>query len=773
MRITTMMGVGLLAIGCRGSNKADQSADDPDVPMASARFMAAGSAGPGTERGGAAMALDEGKMGMKDTTAPMAEAAHSQAVEQAKTAGVLGSSDKPDKATKTEVEGPTRAWFPETFLFEPLVVTDDNGGATVPVRVPDRLTTWHVLALAHSRNGAQGGAVTSFLGTLPVYVELVVPKTLVIGDEVRVPIQLVNTTDKPVATTLSAEATNARLVGGSGARVIPAQGSLVEYVTLVANVAGPVKLHVGLGGADAIERVIEVVPAGKPMTTTHSGTLAAPRSFALLGPAGSDPATDKVRLLAFPGALALLRSELSVSTARSGIADDAYALLLAGKASALLAALGDTPDPEALRSLAILTSQRAVRDGRNLDVSSASLLTEAALAHPQNPVLVRLGERAASFLAKDQHPDGTFAGATGWTLQRVLVATAEATRAVASATTTTADRQRAEAITIRASGAFERNAAAVLDGYTAAAILASGAVKGELADKLRAKVRDAIVASDDGAKYLAVVEDGPAGAIVRADGTMPSRAEATALAVLALQGDPKAPLTDLGATLLGTYSPDYGWGDGRANLVCMRAVLELFKAPVPADVKISLAMDGQPIVTGTLSREHLRDVLVLDAPAHGLSGSHTWTVTADPPVPGLGYSLALESWVPWEKEAVNGGLELALPTTITGTVGKPVEITATAIAPSGIALHLHEALPAGVQVDTPSLEALVAAQTIERFKVVDGSLDLFIRPLAPGQKLSASYKLIPTLAGKLHGAASTLSAGTSEFHVPSTEWTIR
>ncbi|MDX2009275.1 MAG: hypothetical protein SFW67_03745, partial [Myxococcaceae bacterium] len=31
---------------------------------------------------------------------------------------------------------PTRAWFPETFLFEPLVVTDSNGRATVPVKVP-------------------------------------------------------------------------------------------------------------------------------------------------------------------------------------------------------------------------------------------------------------------------------------------------------------------------------------------------------------------------------------------------------------------------------------------------------------------------------------------------------------------------------------------------------------------------------------------------------------------------------------------------------------
>ncbi len=81
----------------------------------------------------------------------------------------------------------TRAWFPETFLFNPLIVTDASGRADVKVKVPDRLTTWHVLALAHSREGAQAGTTTDFLGTLPTYVDPVVPKQLVAGDEVRLP----------------------------------------------------------------------------------------------------------------------------------------------------------------------------------------------------------------------------------------------------------------------------------------------------------------------------------------------------------------------------------------------------------------------------------------------------------------------------------------------------------------------------------------------------------------------------------------------------------
>jgi hypothetical protein len=667
-------------------------------------------------------------------------------------------------------EAVTRAWFPETFLFEPLVVTDDQGQATVPVHVPDRLTTWRVLALAHARNGAQGGATTSFLGTLPTYVDPIVPAFLMTGDEIKLPIQLVNTTDAAVSSNLALQIEGGVLGNAGGARTVPAQGSVVEYATLTAARAGTIKLKVGLGTTDAVVRTIDVQPAGKPITVVRNGTLAAARSLEIAGTPGADPTTDRIRLLVFPGALALLRSELSVSTARAGVAEDAYALLLAGKASRLLAALGDKPDPDALRTLAILTSQRAIRDARTLDVTRATLLTEAAYAHPDNPVLARLGERAAAYLAQNQRPDGTFSGATGWTLQRVLVATADGTRAVGSNLATSAARQRALAVQARAAGAFARSVDQVDDAFTAAAILASGSVNDQrdLAAKLKQRVLGGIKTAPDGAKYLDVADG-----VVRADGSVPSRAEATALAVLALTGDPKAPLADLGTTLLGSYTPVYGWGDGGANLACMRAVLELFKAPLPSAVKVTLTMDGKPITTGQFDSAQLKDVLVLDGAAAGLAGSHVWGISAEPAVPGLGFSLALQAWVPWEKQPTQGGLELALPARLEGTVGKPTELAITAIAPSGIAVHIQQALPAGVQADRPSLEALVTAGTIERFEVSDGKVDLHVAPLEPGQTFAAKYKVIPTLAGKLHAAASLIEAGTTKYFVPPSAWTIR
>ncbi|CAN5917075.1 hypothetical protein BH11MYX3_BH11MYX3_06120 [soil metagenome] len=669
-----------------------------------------------------------------------------------------------------ETAAATRAWFPETFLFEPLVVTDQTGAATVPVRVPDRLTTWHVLALAHSREGAQGGAVTSFLGTLPTYVDLVVPKFLIVGDEIKLPVQMVNTTETASTSPLDLEVKNATLTGGGGTKTIPAQGGTVDYATLKAARAGTIEINATLGSTDAVVLKIEVRPSGRPETISKTGTLAAPRTLKITGPAGSDPATDRARLLVYPGALSLLRSELGVSTFRESVADDAYALLLAGQATELLAKLGDKADPEAVRTLSILTGQRAIRDGRNLDVDTATLLAAAAFAHPGNPVLSRLGERAVGFLTKNQRPDGSFSGGSGWTLQRVLVATAEATRAVASSRITATERQRAMGVTARAQGMFDRTLDQVKDGYTAAAILASGGATSTNQDKLRERVRAAIKDAEDGSKYLDVEAQ-----VVRSDGTVPTRAEATAPAVLALDGDPKAPLADLGGTLLGMYSPDRGWGDGRSNLVCMQAVLALFKAPVPAGVKITLTMDGVAVTEGTLDREALKEVLALEAatPA-GIAGEHEWKIIAEPAVPGLGFALALRGYVPWQKQTTQQGLEMAMtPSPVAAQVGKPVELTITAIAPSNIAVKIVQSLPAGVQPDTATLQALVDAGTITKFESADGKLTLFVPAMQPGQTFTAKYKVIATLAGTLRSAASTIEAGSTKFRVQPSEWAIK
>ncbi len=479
-----------------------------------------------------------------------------------------------------------------------------------------------------------------------------------------------------------------------------------------------------------------------------------------------------MRLQVYPGALSLLRSELTAASARGGTAEDAYALLLAGRAPELLRALGEVPDAEAIRAVALVAGQRAVRAGRSPDLETAMLLAEAALAHPENPVLARLGERLAEQVAKGQRPDGTFSGGNGWPLQRLLVATAEGLSAVRAAQGSPAGKARAAAAQVKASGALERNLGHVADGYTAAAVAASGAAAGPVLEKLRATVREAVKEGADGARFLPV-EPG----VARADGTAPSIAEATALAALALAGDPAAPWrVDLGASLLASYDPTSGWGDGRTNLAALRAVLSLFREKIPPRTKIALDMDGKPLAEGTLDGERLKDVLVLEASAAGAGGKHVFSVRADPPLPGLGFSLALQVYLPWKDEKGPQGLQLTAQIPASVKVGQAVEVAVFAAAPAGMPLRIRHALPAGVAPDRASLEALVAENAVESFRAEDGAVVFDVAPLSPGQVFSARYRAIPTFAGLLHSGPSTVELtgrpGAVHFAPPSA-WDVR
>lgn len=696
--------------------------------------------GSGVGGGGSGDTLGIGSIGTKGRGGPMKLLAKSAPADESESSG----EGVPEMAA-------TRAWFPETFLFEPLIVTDAQGRANIPVKVPDRLTTWRVLALAHSRQGSQAGSVTSFLGTLPSYVEPVTPPFLYAGDTVRLPIQVVNTTDADISTSLEYGISGATLSATGGAVKVPAGGNALQYVTMTTTKPGTALFKATLGSTDAIEKTIELKPAGRRELVSKAGTLAAPRTFTLAGPANPLPGTEAVRLRVYPGALGLVRNELSAAPGRGGVAEDAYLLQLLGQAPALLVSLGAKPDEPVIRDLSILATQRVMQYARAPSVDTATLLAEAALAHPQNPVLARLGERLALQVAQQQRGDGTCQGATGWTLQRLLVTTSDCVRAARASTESPAARQRATAVTLKASGAFERNAARVNDAYTAAAILASGAITGGVGDTLRKMVVDKIAESGDGGKYLPV-DPG----VVRADGVAPSTYEATAMAILALQDQKDAPLADLGTYLLSGYSSYSGWGDGRANLVALRAAVRLFKDPVPPGVKITLERDGQVITTGVLDASAIQDVLSMDADATGSGGAHTWTLRAEPAVPGLGYSLQLISYAPWKDEP-GGGLELKTELPKSLKVGLPSEVKLTAAMPGGIPMKLELSLPAGVQADSTSLTKLVSSGAITRYETEDGLLTLHLPSQANGALWQTSVQVIATLAGTLHSGASSLA----------------
>jgi hypothetical protein len=232
----------------------------------------------------------------------------------------------------------------------------------------------------------QAGAETTFRGTLPTYVDPVVPAFLMTGDEgVACRSRSSNTTDDAVTGTLRLEVNGATLARPPRPVRVAGQGSVVAYAGLRAGRPGTVTLQVGLGGKDAIERSFPVRPSGRPVTESRNGTLAAPRTLELALPDDADPESASARLQVFPGALAVLRSELGAAVGREEAGSDAYALLLAGRGEQLLRSLGGEPEPAALRTLGILAAQRAVRAVRAPEVTVAASSPSRPWPTPATP----------------------------------------------------------------------------------------------------------------------------------------------------------------------------------------------------------------------------------------------------------------------------------------------------------------------------------------------------------------------------------------------------
>ncbi len=662
---------------------------------------------------------------------------------------------------------PTRAWFPETMLFAPRVITDDSGNATLDVPVPDRLTTWRVLALAHSRQGAQAGSVSRFTSNLPVSVDVVVPPYLVAGDRVALPIQVVNSTDGALARPLTVRVDGGRISGAPGNVRVDAHGTSTATAWLDATAPGMISVEATVPGEDSVVRSIPVASPGRPFHVEHGGPLATPRALSLALPNDVLDGSARITLTVLPGALALLRAELAAAPGRTSVDDDAYLLQLTGRAPALAARLNTTPDADTLKRLGRLAGQRLARQAINPDLYVALKLAPGALQHAPDTLIGRNGAHLAAMVARAQRPDGTFGGGSGFTVQRVLVTTADGLAVMRAGT----DEKVARAATLRARGAFERFAGQIDDAYTAAAVLASGALEGALADELAKKVTDALVTRDDGARALPV----PAGA-VRADGSYPTELEATALAVLALHDRPSATalLPDLGATLLGAYRPGVGFGDGATNGKAIEAIALLFTDPLPTKVVVTLALDGKALGSTSLEGDKLREVASLSAALGKPGAALALQITANPPVPGLSYVVAVNGAVPWPAPPPDAGLALEVeqPALV---VGRTATLTLRATAPGGAGLRIEHALPAGVEPVKASLQALIEAGTLSSFEVAEGKVTLVAPEREQGSALVARYAVIPSLAGSLHPTASSSEVDGDEstrVYFPPRAWNI-
>ena len=98
--------------------------------------------------------------------------------------------------TRPEVK--IRENFAETAFFYPQLRTDANGEVNIDFTLPESLTTWKFMGLAHTRDLFHGSIAEEVVVSKPFMLQLQMPRFVRVGDQVSVVASLINQSDKDI-----------------------------------------------------------------------------------------------------------------------------------------------------------------------------------------------------------------------------------------------------------------------------------------------------------------------------------------------------------------------------------------------------------------------------------------------------------------------------------------------------------------------------------------------------------------------------------------------
>lgn len=222
---------------------------------------------------------------------------------------------KSDKESRPHV----RKEFPDAIFWQPDIVTDATGTATVKVQYPDALTTWRLTARAVAADTRAGSAVSRTTVTKDVILRLITPRFLTEGDTLRLPTIAHNylPESKPLTVSVSATgltpvdatATTPRTTqvasGGESRQEWPFKAQQVGTATVTGTATTP-------GDGDAVELSMPVLPYGLKREVGQSGSIASggDRTIDVTIPEQSNPAARSIQIALAPSLAGSILSAL-------------------------------------------------------------------------------------------------------------------------------------------------------------------------------------------------------------------------------------------------------------------------------------------------------------------------------------------------------------------------------------------------------------------------------------------------------------------------------
>ncbi|MFH0770557.1 MAG: Ig-like domain-containing protein [Candidatus Peregrinibacteria bacterium] len=211
-----------------------------------------------------------------------------------------GSKGGGGGAPETSVRGN----FLDTASWNPVIVTGDDGRATVSFTLPDNLTTWQLLAIAHTKDHLFGAAEKTIIETKRVIVRPVRPRFGVIHDAVTIGAIVHNATDAEREFSVSLTGSGFTAASKKPQSVSIAAGAQEKLSFPVTIDPGEkVTLHFLAESEDLRDEVIEsfpVYPYGTPQSSATTGITEDRTQESILVPSKEDAPEGTVSLTVSP-----------------------------------------------------------------------------------------------------------------------------------------------------------------------------------------------------------------------------------------------------------------------------------------------------------------------------------------------------------------------------------------------------------------------------------------------------------------------------------------
>ncbi|MGC9393673.1 MAG: MG2 domain-containing protein [Anaerolineae bacterium] len=698
-----------------------------------------------------------------------------------------------------------RQYFPETMLWLPDEATDANGALHLEFPVADSITTWRVTALASSQDGRLGSATGGLRVFQDFFIDLDLPGSLTVGDEIAVPVGVFNYL--PEAQSVRLEVQQERWFELLDEPVktleIASNDITVVYFRIRALDFGAQPFQVTAYGSrmsDAIRKDVRVFPDGKELRFTVSDKLDPTMSVqeTVQIPADAIPGTQKLIVKIYPGIVsqvvegldALLRMPFGCFEQTSSTTYPNILVLDYLKTT-------DQASPEVqmqAEEYINLGYQRLTTFEVNGEPGGFSLFGEA----PADPMLTayglqefgdmsrvydidpRLIERIVEWLFARQENDGSWKGVEGFHETSLTLMT-DKTQVTAFIVWGLADAgYENDDRTARGVSFLRENVSQVESAYdlglVANALVAYDiALEGKTTGATDAVLdRLAGMAKPDGE---AVYWDAGRETYMGGYGNS-AQLEATALSALALiRAGKHGDLANAALTFLVRNKDSFGtWDTTSATVLALKALIASVKSGAEdVDATVTVTLNGGQTKTVTVKPENFDVVqmLVFDDVPPGRENNVEITMAGEG---NLMYQVAGSYYLPWDKlpmypELLGEGGDLVTidvsydraELAVNDTVGVDVVVTLNeGVADSAI---VDLGLPPGFTVETEDLARLVARYQdtpedyayarIERYELTGRQIILYVSDLTAGQPLEFSYRLRAQFPLKAQTPAST------------------